>query len=55
MIVLGNLLMFILLSCACVFMAKVVPYEYAKINKRIDVLMTKQQTIYKYQTYYIKK
>lgn len=48
MIVLGNLLMFILLSCTCVFMAKVVPDEYAKINKRIDDLMTKQQTIYQY-------
>ena len=48
MTVLGNLLMFILLSCACVFMAKAVPDEYAKINKRIDDLMAKQQTIYKY-------
>lgn len=51
MIVLGNLLMFILLSCTCVFMAKVVPDEYAKINKRIDDLMTKQQTIYKYHLF----
>ena len=48
MIVFVNLLMLILLSCACVFMTKVVPDEYAKINKRIDDLMTKQQTIYKY-------
>lgn len=43
-----NLLMFILISLACVFMAKFVPDEYAKINKRIDDLMTKQQTIYQY-------
>lgn len=42
-----NLLMFILISLACVFMAKYVPNEYAKINKRIDDLCAKQRTIYK--------
>ena len=48
MIVFVNLLMLILLSCACVFMTKVVPDEYAKINKRIDNLFANQRTTYKY-------
>ena len=43
-----NLLMFILISLACVFMAKYVPDEYAKINKRIDNLFANQRTMYKY-------
>lgn len=41
--------MFILISLACVFMAKYVPNEYAKINRRIDCLITNQRTMYKYQ------
>lgn len=40
--------MFILISLACVFMAKCVPNEYAKINKRIDNLFANQRTAYKY-------
>lgn len=43
-----NLLTFILISLACVFMAKYVPDEYAKINKRIDNLFANQRAIYKY-------
>lgn len=43
-----NLLTFILISLACVFMAKYVPNEYAKINKRIDNLFANQRTTYKY-------
>lgn len=48
MIFFVNLLMFILISLACVFMAKYVPNEYAKINKRIDSLFANQRTAYKY-------
>lgn len=48
MIFFVNLLMFILISLACVFMAKCVPNEYAKINKRIDNLFANQRTAYKY-------
>lgn len=40
--------MFILISLACVFMAKYVPNEYAKINKGIDCLITDQHKIFKY-------
>lgn len=40
--------MFILISLACVFMAKHVPNEYTKINKRIDNLFANQRTAYKY-------
>lgn len=43
-----NLLMFTLISLACVFMAICVPNEYTKINKRIDNLLANQRTIYKY-------
>ena len=43
-----NLLMFILISLACVFMAKYVPDQYAKINKQIDNLFANQRTMYKY-------
>ena len=43
-----NLLMFILISLAFVFMAICVPNEYTKINKRIDNLFANQRTIYKY-------
>lgn len=43
-----NLLMFILISLACVFMTKYVPGEYARINRRIDNLVANQRTIYKY-------
>ena len=42
-----NLLMFILISLACVFMAKYVPDEYAKINKRIDNLFANQRAMEK--------
>lgn len=48
MIFFVNLLMFILISLACVFMVKCVPNEYAKINKRIDNLLANQRTAYKY-------
>lgn len=37
MTVFVNLLMFILISCACVFMTKAVPDEYAKINKKVII------------------
>lgn len=43
-----NLLMFILISLAFVFMAICVPNEYTKINKRIDNLFANQRTAYKY-------
>lgn len=43
-----NLLMFILISLAFVFMAICIPNEYTKINKRIDNLFANQRTIYKY-------
>lgn len=43
-----NLLMFILISLAFVFMAICIPNEYTKINKRIDNLFANQRTMYKY-------
>lgn len=46
-----NLLMFILISLAFVFMAICIPNEYTKINKRIDNLFANQRTMYKYQLF----
>lgn len=43
-----NLLMFIIISLAFVFMTICIPNEYTKINKRIDNLFANQRTIYKY-------
>jgi hypothetical protein len=43
-----NLLMFILISLAFVFMTICVPNEYTNINKRIDNLFANQRETYKY-------
>lgn len=51
MIVYINLLVLFLISLACVFMSKYVPDEYARINRRIDNLLTNQRTMYKYQLF----
>ena len=47
MIVYINLLMFFAISLICLGLAKII-YEYAKINKRIDCLITNQHKIFKY-------
>ena len=47
MIVYINLLMVFAISLVCLGLAKII-YGYAKINKRIDYLITNQHTIFKY-------
>lgn len=47
MIVYINLLIVLAISIVCLGLAKII-YEYAKINKRIDYLITNQHKIFKY-------
>lgn len=47
MIIYINLLIIFSNSLVCLGLAKII-YEYAKINKRIDCLITNQHTIFKY-------
>ena len=48
MMIFIDILMFILISIGFIFITTSVPNEHAKINKRIDCLITNQHKIFKY-------
>lgn len=51
MIVYINLLIILAISLVCVFIAKYIPNECVKINKRINNLLDNQQMICKYHLF----